>query len=484
MDDTILMTLEELAAASGAEIISSSQYPPRGITSVCIDSREVRPGALFVALEGSVQDGHSFAAQAFEAGAAAAFVCRDALNSSLYKLRETAGRFGAVLLAVPDTLRALQDAARVYLEKFPGLVRIGITGSSGKTTVKEIAAAMVGTERKTVMNPGNLNSETGLPLAVFSVRDFHEVGIFEMGMNRFGEMEELAAILKPRIALITNIGTAHIGILGTKDAIAKEKKSVFSQFSGTETALIPAYDEYAQYLAEDIDGKVVYFGPGEMREFQGATDLGLQGMEMIWEGSPVRFGLPGQYNLLNALAAAAIAREVPVSAEAIRRGLESVRPLFGRSEIISGPVTIIRDCYNANPEAVLEALSFADSVPWKGRRIYVIGSMLELGDYSVPAHEKIGEALASSGADAVYFFGEETGPAVEAFRRSAVSGQAEKAAVFYSGDMDELSRMLKGYVREGDLVLLKGSRGTALERLTDVLSLSPAEQKGACPSVS
>ncbi|MDR1210995.1 MAG: UDP-N-acetylmuramoyl-tripeptide--D-alanyl-D-alanine ligase [Spirochaetaceae bacterium] len=466
--DKGLMTIDSLARALNAGLLCAADSVSGGSTapgegasffSVSIDSRTVEKGALFVALRGSADDGHKYVSLAFERGAAAALVCRSALEKNEHGLKDRCA--GGVLIAVDNTLSALQDAARIYLEQFPSLLKIGITGSSGKTTTKEIAGAIIGREKNLVMNPGNLNSETGLPLAVFNVRSCHEVGVFEMGMNRRGEIAELARILKPHIALITNIGTAHIGILGTKEAIAQEKKEIFSCFTGTETALVPADSEFAGFLGKDINGKVKYFG-SEGASFKVSRDLGLWGTEVIWEGNPVRFGLPGRYNLDNALAAAAIASEVPVSGEAVRQGLESVKPLSGRGEICPGPVTVVKDYYNANPEAVLEAVAFVDSLSWEGRKIYVIGSMLELGEYSGAAHRAVGEALASSNADMVFLFGKETLPALRDNR------EPEKTREwFYTGDMDELSGKLRSVLRPGDLVLLKGSRGTALERLME-----------------
>jgi UDP-N-acetylmuramoyl-tripeptide--D-alanyl-D-alanine ligase len=480
------MTIGGLARILNAELVCPSGQAEERFSSVSLDSRTSGEGALFVALKGSADDGHRYVSRALERGARAALVCRASLEKNDYGLRDG----GSVLVVVDDTLRALQDAARIYLEQFPGLLKIGITGSSGKTTTKEIAGAIIGREKKVVMNPGNLNSETGLPLAVFNVQDCHEVGIFEMGMNRRGEIAELAGILKPHIALITNTGTAHIGILGTKEAIAREKKEIFSRFTGTETALVPAASEFAEFLGRDVNGKVKYYGQGASLE--ASRDLGLSGTELIWEGTAVRFGLPGRYNLANALAAAALAAEVPVSVGAIRQGLESVKPLSGRGEICSGPVTVIKDCYNANPEAVFEALGFADSVPWEGRKLYVIGAMLELGSYSEEAHRAVGKALAGSEADLVFLFGEETLACRDGAGRTetdntgrAGTGQAETGCTetgrdnktaakshqewFYSGSMDELAGKLRSVLRPGDLVLLKGSRGTALERLMAVI---------------
>jgi UDP-N-acetylmuramoyl-tripeptide--D-alanyl-D-alanine ligase len=219
----------------------------KGFGSVCIDSREAGKAALFVALSGNVNDGHSFVQKAFDAGACAALVDRAKIQK--FALLEAAKRAQTALLAVDDTLRGLQDLAASYLERFPRLLRIGITGSSGKTTAKELCAAMIGAEKKVVCNEGNLNSETGLPLSVFAVRKEHQVCVFELGMNRKGEIAELAGVLKPDIALVNNVGTAHIGLIGSRREIALEKKAIFSRFTGSQTAFVPEGEEFSALLA-------------------------------------------------------------------------------------------------------------------------------------------------------------------------------------------------------------------------------------------
>ncbi|GHU94817.1 UDP-N-acetylmuramoyl-tripeptide--D-alanyl-D-alanine ligase [Spirochaetia bacterium] len=455
----------------------------RGFSSVSIDSRRVKPGALFIALAGFVQDGHRYVEAAFKAGAVCALADESKLEDKGLHLAETAAQYGAELIAVKDTLRGLQDAACAYLEQFPNLIKIGITGSAGKTTTKEIAAAMIGREKSVVMNQGNLNSETGLPLSVFEVRPQHEVGIFELGMNRRGEIGELARVLKPCIALITNIGSAHIGILGSKGAIAEEKKNIFAEFSGTEIALIPSDDEYREFLAEDVKGTVRFYGTGAgvsggMTDLESVRDLGLEGSEIIWAGEKVRFSLPGKHMLRNAIAAAAIAREVPVSNRAIREGLTSVKPLFGRGEILEGPVTVIQDCYNANPESTAEAVGFCDDLKYEGRKIYVMGSMLELGDASKEAHRELGQRLAVSSADMIFLYGEEMKAAAEAFAAAAgIKDGRRSISVFHTNSITELSGALEDFVEDGDLVLLKGSRICALERLIGVLMGETASAK-------
>jgi len=456
--NTNLMGIGELSSLLGARRIS---FLPDGdfvnFSSVAIDSRNVKDGALFFALSGSVSDGHNFVSAAFFAGAICAVVESSKLES--FDLVSNAKKTGKDLIVVENTMKSLQDSAKIYLKKFPQIKKIGITGSSGKTTTKEITAAIVSCEKNTVMSKGNLNSETGLPLSVFEVRAEHEVCIFELGMNKAGEISGSADVLKPNIALVTNIGSAHIGNFGSKEKIVKQKKCIFQFLDNNDTALIPANDEYAQALAEGVSGNVKFYGAFE--ELESTRSLGLDGTEITWAGEKIHFSLPGKHCLDDALAAIAIAKEIPVSNKAIKQGLESVKPLFGRLEILKGRTTVIFDCYNANPESMAKSIEFCDSIEWEGRKIYVTGNMLELGDSSNAEHKKLGGILALSNAEKVFLFGSEMETAV-----SALNGKQH----FYTNNIDILSTALDFYVQPGDLVLLKGSRGCALERLVDMLT--------------
>ncbi|GHV85711.1 UDP-N-acetylmuramoyl-tripeptide--D-alanyl-D-alanine ligase [Spirochaetia bacterium] len=462
-----------------AEVLGGLLFPQNaegGFSSVAIDSRKAAAGSLFIALRGLQSDGHRFLKEAFASGAAGAMVTKAGLEAAGFD-PAAAAEAGGALLVVEDTLKGLQDLAGAYLDRFPRLLRIGITGSSGKTTTKEIAAAMIGREKNVVMNPGNLNSETGLPLAAFGVRQDHEVGVFEAGMNRQGEIAELAAVLKPQIALVTNVGPAHIGILGSMEAIAKEKKQIFSCFTGSETALIPDDDPFRDYLARDIQGRVVFYSQKKLEaegKLKGLQDRGLAGTEITWEGISAGFCLPGKHNAKNALAAAVLAREAGISDASIREGLSSVKGLFGRGEILLGKTTVIRDCYNSNPDSAAEAIAFCDTLEWPGRRLYVLGSMLELGLHEEAAHKKIGGLLAESKADGVFLYGKEMKAAVPVLEAKQ---KKEKKAFFffYTEKMEALSAAAKREVQAGDLVLLKGSRGCALEQLSDVVLMGEAD---------
>jgi UDP-N-acetylmuramoyl-tripeptide--D-alanyl-D-alanine ligase len=272
-------------------------------------------------------------------------------------------------------------------------------------------------------------------------------------------MGVLADLVRPDHALITNVGSAHIGLLGTKEEIAKEKKKIFAHFSGSQTAYLNEAESFAGFLSEGIWGKVVFFGPKSTKVL-GSESLGLDGTLIHWEGSRIRFPLFGPYNLANALGAVAVARELGVPVSEIRDGLQSVKPLFGRSQIIRGPVTVVFDCYNANPDSMLRALSFIEELEWRGRKIAVLGGMRELGAQSAAAHRALGIRLSESSLDSVLLFGEEMG---EAWNR--ISGSPLAARSMWTADYDALAARARELLREGDLVLIKGSRSVELERL-------------------
>jgi UDP-N-acetylmuramoyl-tripeptide--D-alanyl-D-alanine ligase len=228
-------------------------------------------------------------------------------------------------------------------------------------------------------------------------------------------------------------------------------------------ALIPKDDEYANELAQGVTGTVRFYGAEIFPEFEQSNSLGLDGTEIYWAGQKIRFALPGKHSFQDAMAAIAIAKEIPVSNDAIKKGLESVKPLFGRLEILRGRTTVICDCYNANPESTTGSVDFCDSVDWQGRKIYIIGDMLELGETSAAAHAQTGDLLSESKADKIFLFGSEITAAT-----SRIS--AKDKPFFHTEDINELSKAVNGYVQTGDLVLLKGSRGCALERLVEMLT--------------
>jgi UDP-N-acetylmuramoyl-tripeptide--D-alanyl-D-alanine ligase len=325
-----LFTLDEIARAVDGRVVRAPSEEA-GVDGVAVDSRKVAEGVLFVALAGERTDGHEFLGEAAAAGAAAFLISEQQVERrSSHWVGLPAGR-GPGVIAAADTLAGLQGLARFHMGRFPAVTRVGITGSSGKTTTKEILGAILTRAAPTAVNEGNLNSEIGLPVACFAVGSGHRFSVFEMGMNHPGEMDVLADIVRPDAALLTNIGTAHIGLLGSQEEIAKEKKKIFAHFDGSQLAFLPEEERYLAFLREGIKGKVILFGPRSTRGYRGSENQGLGGTLIHWEGSRIRFPLFGPHNLANALGAISVARELGVPNAEIRDGLPPPPPAAVRA---------------------------------------------------------------------------------------------------------------------------------------------------------
>lgn len=457
--DRILFTAVEIG-----DVLNSSWLgePGGSVDNVQIDSRKCGRGTLFIPLKGERTDGHLYLENIVEAGTVLSLVDYKWYTENRKSVEELIEQRGMAFLPVSDTLAAMQSLAVYHKSHFPDLTVVGITGSNGKTTTKEILGSILSETMEAVVNEGNLNSDIGLPLSVFRLEKKHEIAVFEMGMNRVGEMDLLASIVRPDFAVITNIGTAHIGPLGSKDAIAHAKKQIFSCFNGTQTAIIPENDEYKGFLSEDIHGKVVLYGKESTPSVQLKSDFTIEGFDLDIEGHACHFALPGEYNLANVTAAVAAALEIGINPRSIAKGIDKIQASFGRGELFKGDVTLLRDCYNANPDSMSESLGLLDY--WDKRSIAVLGDMLELGDRSAEEHRRIGEVAAKSSAQALFLFGNEMEIAFEAVKEAGFSGYS-----FWTNSFKSLSDALDGFLESGDLVLLKGSRGLALERLTDLI---------------
>lgn len=470
-----LFSAEELAGIVGGTCRGNLEA---AITSVVTDSRSVQQGSLFVALAGERTDGHNYIHQAVLAGASAVLVDiarKDAVIESIHGLKPAAD-VGIVLVDSP--LAALQEAAREYRMRH-SLTRIGVTGSSGKTTTKECIGAVLSAAYPSgavAMSAGNLNSDIGLALALFDIRPEHQIGVFEMGINRKGEMDELARIYEPQIAVVTNIGTAHVGIFGSRDEIACEKSRIFSHFDGSQRALIWEDDDYRDFLTAKAHAQVSYFGLKSTEGIGHVEGRGVRGWRIEWKGQDIEFALPGRHNLLNACAALSVANILGLNPGKAAQGLAMVKALFGRSEVREGAITVVQDYYNANPDSVASAIEFFSEIPARGRKIVVLGSMLELGEESERAHREVGIMAGRAEPDAIFLFGDEMITAEMTLRTSGFTG-----VLMRTSDFDEFSAAIRAFVREGDVVLIKGSRAMALERLVPELErgglLPPAVSK-------
>ena len=479
-----LLNLPEVLEAVGG-VLLNQDFDSEGFcfTSVQTDSRNVAEKTLFVPLIGENQDGHSYIPQALEKGASAVFISKKTSKNLLDGIKNLAAdNKNVAFILVENTMRALQKAAEAYVRKFPRLIRCAVTGSSGKTTTKEITASILRQKFSVIATKGNFNSETGLPLSVFNIRPEHELGLFEMGMNRVNEIGEIAEVFKPNYAIITNIGTAHIGILGSRQNIANEKKKIFNYIDSFGSAFIPENDDFASFLEKGVKGKVVKYGLGRDDSVKLVVDEGLAGTVFTVDGVLMRLSLPGKYNFLNALGAIALAKELGCTAEQIKAGIESLKPLGGRSAIKKGRFTVLEDCYNANPDSMEKALDLCKDTKTEGKKIYVLGDMLELGDESEKEHAKIGEKALASDADMIIFFGFEMNYAFEEAieiaqkKSSLVDEKISSVRLIYIGNKDEeavkdAAREINEFAENGDLILLKGSRGMGLERILPLIGM-------------
>jgi UDP-N-acetylmuramoyl-tripeptide--D-alanyl-D-alanine ligase len=463
-----LLSIKDILNASGGkggEVFRSVSSIDRTgmesihVDSVSIDSRTVKPGALFVPLKGENTDGHKFLRDAAEKGAVLSFAGKEYWRSHRDTLKSIADDSGIVFFIVEDPLTALQQTAEHYLNRYSFVRRVGITGSSGKTTTKELIGALLSEKGAASVSKGNLNSEIGICLAAFEVDDAKKFAVFELGMNRIGEMDILTRIVKPDVAVITNVGSAHIGFLGSLENIALEKKKIFSLFSEEGVGFVYEEEPFFDLLASDVKGSIRPYGPKTLDGFEYARNIGLDGMILGWRGYEIHLALPGDIQINNACGAIAVALHFDVEEESIASGLEKVKPLFGRGEIRRGFVNMICDYYNANPESMREALSFLHSLETEGRKIVLLGDMKELGDYSPQAHREVGEELLSKPVDLIFLIGEEMKGVYD------LISSTFRERVFWADNPDDLAGELKIKLKKGDTLLLKGSRAAALEEI-------------------
>ncbi len=423
-------------------------------TSVVIDSREARAGAVFFAIRGERLDGHDFVGQALES-AAGAVVSRAPDDFR-----------GAAVVRVDDTLRALQDLARGVRRGFP-FVLVGITGSAGKTTTKEILAAITASERATWKSVGNFNNHIGFPLCLSNAPDGTEVVVSEMGMSAKGEIEFLARLARPDIGVYTNIQPVHLEFFESIDGIAAAKRELLENLEDGGSVVVNADDQRVVEIARGFEGRVVTYGIDADADYKAREirERGLLGTTfgLIAEGAERTFDLtlPGRHNLENALAAIAASRLAEISWAGIEEGLSGVHPSPHRGVVIPwNGATLYDDTYNSNPYALARALELLADAECAGRRIAVIGDMLELGSDEEAFHLDAGRAM----PDAVELL-----VAVGPRSKALVAGAREKGmapnSVEHFDDAAAAAPYVKSIVRPGDLVLLKGSRGIGLDRI-------------------
>jgi UDP-N-acetylmuramoyl-tripeptide--D-alanyl-D-alanine ligase len=453
-------TGDELAAATGGRWLGTAPAELRGVST---DTRTLAPGALFVALRGERFDAHAFLGEAAAKGAAAAVVAEPAAADPSPLPR----------LAVPDTLAALGAIARHHRRRFRVPV-VAVTGSNGKTTTREMIAAILATRGPTLKTEGNLNNEVGVPLTLLGLDAGHEAAVIEMGMSHPGEIARLAAIAEPHVGVVTLAAPAHLEGLGTVDAVADAKAELWAGLPAAGVAIANADDARMLRRAQASGRRMITFSGARGRRgdvvvleivSQGADGLrfvlGVGNREV-----PVHIpALVGAHNAANAAAAAAAAVALGCTDREIAAGLAAVRPVGRRLRLERLPsgVQLVDDCYNANPASMSAALrTLLDLAAQGGRPVAVLGDMLELGAFEAEAHRALGEEAARAGVRALAAFGPRARGAAEAARAAGLDA-------FHTEDLDALVRWTKATLRPSDVLLVKGSRGMKLERLVEAL---------------
>jgi len=448
--------MKKFSLGEAAEAINGKLYnanPETFVEAVGSDSRNIVPNSLFVAVKGEFFDGHKFCRSAVENGALCV-LSHEELDSNIPHI------------LVSDTKYAFLDLAKWYLEQF-NIPVVAITGSVGKTTTKDMIYSVLSEKYNVLKNEGNYNNEVGMPLTIFNIDESHEIAVLEMGMNSFGEIHNLSKVATPEVCVLTNIGNAHIGKLGSKEGILKAKSEIFDFADKNAVAILNGDDELLKKLSHKA-GSTLFFGTDEAAfcRARKLDDLGVKGS--IWrvymdgDNFMITIPLPGDYLIHNAMAAICTGRHFGVDNKSIAEAIKNFKPSKNRIDLIEiNGITLINDVYNANPvsmKAMIDSLSHSE-----GRKVCIFGDMLELGEDSEDYHEEVGRYAGKAKVELLMCTGEFAPLYENAYKQAG--GKACK--VFES--VENLIEEAASYLKKGDTVLVKASRGVRFERVIDRL---------------
>jgi UDP-N-acetylmuramoyl-tripeptide--D-alanyl-D-alanine ligase len=447
----MIRTLQQFAAAAHGRLLGED----REFQELAIDSRKLRAGDLFAALRGEHVDGHDYVGAAVSAGAAGAIVQRS-LKVSLPQI------------VVSNVAMAMAEAARAARSQFKGPV-IGVAGSNGKTTVKEMLSAILSQLGPCLSTRGNLNNHLGVPMTLLRLLDTHHSAVIEMGANRRGDVEQLVQIARPGIGLITNAGAEHLEGFGSLEGAARAEGEMVAELPSSGVAVINADDAYASLWRASTAAQVVTFGLRAEADFHPRNlsfDVNGDGFATRFRlrsptgGIDIALAVAGRHNVLNALAAAAAAMSAGATLKQVATGLSSMRAVKGRLQFrrAVGGAWLIDDSYNANPSSARAALEVLSELP--GRRWMVLGDMAELGTFADSSHREIGELAQTLGIERLYTFGNLAALAAETFGPGAER----------FGDVSSLTQTLSASLAPDVRLLVKGSRVNRLERVVDALA--------------
>lgn len=449
------MTVGEITGACGGTLLCGD--PETIVTAVSTDSRKITPGALFVPIRGENTDAHAYITATFAAGAAAT------LTQEHSRMGDT-----HAWIAVPDTQRALQQIAAVYRKKFQ-IPFVGITGSVGKTTTKEMVALALSAGRNVMKTEGNFNSQIGVPLTMFRLSPEHQAAVVEMGMSDFGEMGRLAKIASPDYAVMTNIGISHIQQLKTQQNILNEKLHITDRFHDGSILFLNGDDVLLAGLRGRLAFPAVFFGTQVWCDYR-AEEISFESGETrftLHAGGtilPVTLPVLGRHNVLNALAGLAVAQTLGVPLSAAAEKLAGYRPPAMRQQVHSvNGITVIDDSYNASPDSIRSSVDVLCSYH-TGKRVAVLADMLELGDYSEQAHFEVGVYAARAGVDRLIT----VGPQAKEIAKGALSVFPQMPCGVFDRN-DEAVHELRSFLADGDIILVKGSRGMHTDEIVKAL---------------
>lgn len=460
-------SIEEIAGAIGARIIEPTGQVAAGMGTtetgsglyccqVSTDTRTVAPGDLFIALVGERFDAHAFVPLAVEKGAAAVVVSRLPTVS-----------LTVPALLVEDTLTALQRLAAYNRRQF-NLPVVAVTGSNGKTTTKDLIASVLNRRCKTLKTTGNLNNHIGLPLTLLKLDETYGAAVLEMGMRGLGEIDLLAGIAQPTVAVITNIGETHLERLGSIENIAAAKSEVLNHLDPQGTAVLNGDDPLVRKVAGKFNGQVLFYGIDAENDIQAEDIKTVDGQTSVFtvhyqdRQAEVKLPVPGRHNVLNALAAVGVGLVTGISLEHTAAGLAEAELTAMRLEVLeTGTYKIINDAYNANPASTKAALAVLAEQSGDRRKVAVLGSMFELGERAEPGHREVGAAVFETGVELLVTVGD----LAEYIARGALDKGMAQDKVFHCLDSNQAGEVLSSCLKAEDVILVKGSRGMKMEEI-------------------
>ena len=450
------MTLREITAACGGTYFGDPESTAKEVSSVVIDSRKVTQDSLFVAIRGARVDGHTFIPQTIEAGALCALS------------EEPLGEVTFPYILVDSCTQALKDLAEHYRKSLDIKV-VGISGSVGKTSTKEMIATVLSQKYNVLKTEGNFNNEIGVPLTIFNLREEHEIAVLEMGINHFGEMTRLAKMARPDICVITNIGVAHMELLGSRDGILKAKTEMFQYMNPDGTIIFNGDDDKLITYSPENGITPIYFGLGENSSYRAEqiANNGLRGTNATFVTPKSKFSahisIPGEHMVHNALAGIAVGYALGMSDAEIKAGIEALKPLAGRNHLIeTNTYTIIDDCYNANPismKASIDVLSKADT-----RTVAILGDMGELGAKEKEMHYDVGQHTATAGIHVLICIGTLSEELARGAKETGCNIQ-----IYHYPDQEHFFSEMSSILEKNDTILVKASHAMAFEKIVKKL---------------